>query len=225
MAKASQIRFCDAFYFYFLEKGVTMENFVITVGCEYGAQGNAISRKIAKSLGIPVYDRETVDEIIGEVGIPQDIMDKVEAGITIAGKGVEGQERGSFSKLSDLTDRAIHVQKQIIRKLADREPCVFVGRSADYILKDEEEKMLKIFIYSPIEVRTKTVMESHNLSEADAKLLIEEKDKRYHVRHLAFTGSNRGDRHNRDILIDSSLLGVDGTAQYLEILAKKVFDL
>jgi cytidylate kinase len=202
-----------------------MEHFVITVGCEYGAQGNAISRKIAQSLGIAVYDRETVDEIIGEVGIPQDIMDKVEAGITIAGKGVEGQERGSFSKLSDLTDRAIHVQKQIIRKLADREPCVFVGRSADYILKDEEEHMLKIFIYSPLEVRIKTVMESHNLSEADAKMLIQEKEKRFHVRHLAFTGSNRGDRHNRDILIDSSLLGVDGTAQYLEILARKVFGL
>jgi cytidylate kinase len=138
---------------------------------------------------------------------------------------VEGQERGSFSKLSDLTDRAIHVQKQIIRKLADREPCVFVGRSADYILKDEEEHMLKIFIYSPLEVRIKTVMESHNLSEADAKMLIQEKEKRFHVRHLAFTGSNRGDRHNRDILIDSSLLGVDGTAQYLEILARKVFGL
>jgi cytidylate kinase len=202
-----------------------MEHFVITIGCEYGAKGNAISRKIAKDLGIAVYDRDTVDEIIDEVGIPQEIMEKVEEGKTIAGKGVEGQERGSFSKLSDLTDRAIHVQKQIIKKLAAREPCVFIGRSADFILKDEEKNMLKIFIYSPMEVRIKNVMESHNLSEADAKILINEKDKRFHVRHLAFTGSNRGDRHNRDILINSSLLGVDGTAEYLEILAKKVFGL
>jgi cytidylate kinase len=124
-----------------------------------------------------------------------------------------------------LTDRAIHVQKQIIKKLAERESCVFIGRSADYILKDEEKNMLKIFIYSPMEVRIKNVMESHNLSEADAKILINEKDRRFHVRHLAFTGSNRGDRHNRDILIDSSLLGVEGTAEYLEILAKKVFSL
>lgn len=201
-----------------------MKHFVITIGCEYGAKGNAIGKKIGEDLGIPVYDRDTVDAIISEVGIPQDIMDKVEAGVTIAGKGVEGQERGSFSKLSDLTDRAIHVQKQIIRKLAAKESCVFIGRCADYILKGEEN-LLCIFIYSPEEVRIKNVMESHNLSENDAKLLISEKDKRYHVRYLAFTGSNRGDRHNRDMLIDSSMLGIDGTAEYIETLAKKVFEL
>ena len=63
------------------------------------------------------------------------------------------------------------------------------------------------------------------LSEKDAKLLIQEKDRRYHVRHLAFTGSNRGDRHNRNLLIDSSMLGIEGTAKYIEILAKEVFDL
>ena len=201
-----------------------MQNFVITIGCAYGAKGNAIGKKIAQDLGIPVYDRETVDAIIDEVGIPQDIMDKVESGLTIAGKGVEGQERGSFSKLSDLTERAIHVQKQIIRKLAARESCVFIGRSADYILKGQEN-MLSVFVYAPDEVRIANVMKSHNLSEKDAKLLISEKDKRYHIRHLAFTGSNRGDRHNRNLLVDSSMLGVDGTAEYIEILAKKVFDI
>ena len=201
-----------------------MGNFVITIGCEYGAKGNAIAKKVAKDLGIPVYDRDTVDAIISEVGIPQDVMDKVEAGITIAGKGVEGQERGSFSKFSDLTDRAIHVQKQIIRKLAERESCVIIGRSADYILKGKEN-ILRIFIYAANDVRTKNVMESHSLSEQDAKILIMEKDKRYHIRHKAFTGGNRGDRHNRDMMIDSSLLGVDGTAEYIEILAKKTFGL
>lgn len=201
-----------------------MSNFVITIGCEYGAKGNAIGRKIAKDLGIRYYNRDVVDAIIEEVGIPKDIMEKVEAGLTIAGKGVEGQERGSFSKYADLTERAIHVQKQIIRKLAEKESCVIIGRSADYILKNQEN-ILKIFIYSPDEVRIKTVMQSHNLSESDAKLLISEKDKRYHKRHMAFTGSNRGDRHNRNMLIDSSLLGVDGTAEYIEILAKKIFEI
>ena len=202
----------------------TMQHFVITIGCEYGAKGNAIGKKIAEDLKIPFYNRETVDAIIEEVGIPQEIMDKVESGVTIAGKGVEGQEQGSFSKLSDLTQRAIHVQKQIIRKLAEKESCVFIGRSADYILKGQDN-ILRVFVYAPDEIRVKTVCESHNLSEKDAKLLILEKDKRYHVRHLAFTGSNRGDRHNRNLLIDSSLLGVEGTAEYIEILAKKVFGL
>ena len=199
-----------------------MKHMVITIGCEYGARGNAVGRKVAEDLGIRFYDRELVDAIIDEVGVPKDIMEKVEEGVTIAGKGVQGQARGNFSKYADLTERAIHVQKQIIRKLADRESCVIIGRSADYILKDRED-VLRIFIYSPNEVRIKNVMESHNLSEPDAKLLISEKDKRYHKRHLALTGSNRGDRHNRDLLIDSSLLGVERTASYIETLAKELF--
>ena len=173
--------------------------------------------------GIKFYDRETVDEIIKEVGIPKDIMEKVEQGVTIAGKGAEGDTRGAFSKYADLTERAIHVQKTIIRKLADRESCVIIGRSADYILK-EQKPILRVFIYAPDEVRIENVMKSHNLSADDARLLIEEKDKRYHKRHLALTGANRGDRHNRDMLIDSSLLGPDGTAALIEEVARKVFN-
>ena len=179
-------------------------------------------KKVAQDLGIKFYDRETVDEIIKEVGIPKAIMEKVEEGVTIAGKGAEGDVRGSFSKYADLTERAIHVQKTIIRKLAARESCVIIGRSADYILK-EQKPILRIFIYAPDEIRIKNVMESHNLSADDAKLLIVEKDKRYHKRHMALTGSNRGDRHNRDMLINSDLLGVDGTAQLIEEVAGKVF--
>lgn len=199
-----------------------MKHQVITIGCEYGAKGNAIGKQVAAMLGIKFYDRDLVDSIIDEVGVPRDIMEKVEAGVVIAGKGAKGEERGNFSKYADLTNRAIHVQKQIIRKLAEKDSCVIIGRSADYILHDRED-VLRIFIYAPNEKRIKNVMESHNLSEADAKLLISEKDKRYHMRHKTLTGSNRGDRHNRDMLIDSSLLGVEGTAEYIVELAKKVF--
>ena len=188
-----------------------MGHLVITIGCEYGAKGNAIGRKIAEDLGIKFYDRELVDQIIEEVG-------------TIAGKGAEGDVRGSFSKYADLTERAIHVQKQIIRKLAEKEACVIIGRSADYILKDSKDiKLLRAFIYAPDEIRIQNIMKSHSLSESDAKILLLEKDKRYHKRHLALTGSNRGDRHNRDILINSAFLGVEGTAEYLEELIQKKY--
>ena len=194
-----------------------MGHLVITIGCEYGAKGNAIGRKIAEDLGIKFYDRELVDQIIEEVGIPKDIMNRVEEGGTIAGKGAEGDVRGSF-------ERAIHVQKQIIRKLAEKEACVIIGRSADYILKDSKDiKLLRAFIYAPDEIRIQNIMKSHSLSESDAKILLLEKDKRYHKRHLALTGSNRGDRHNRDILINSAFLGVEGTAEYLEELIQKKY--
>ena len=68
-----------------------MGHLVITIGCEYGAKGNAIGRKIAKDLNIKFYNRELVDEIIEEVGIPKDIMEKVEEGGTIARKGCRGR--------------------------------------------------------------------------------------------------------------------------------------
>lgn len=55
-----------------------MAHLVITIGCEYGAKGNQIGKKVAKDLGIKFYDRDTVDEIIKEVGIPKDIMEKVQ---------------------------------------------------------------------------------------------------------------------------------------------------
>ena len=200
-----------------------MAHLVITIGCEYGAKGNQIGRKVAEDLGIKFYDRDTVDQIIKEVVIPKEIMEKVEEGVTIAGKGAEGDVRGSFSKYADLTDRAMHVQKTIIRKLSDRESCVIIGRSADYILK-EHQPILRVFIYSPNEVRIHNVMKSHNLSADDAKLLMIEKDKRYHKRHLALTGSNRGARHTGDMLSDSSLLGVDGTAELIEDVAKKIMN-
>ena len=183
-----------------------------------------IGRKIAEDLNIKFYNRELVDEIIEEVGIPKEIMEKVEEGGTIAGKGAEGDVRGSFSKYADLTDRAIHVQKQIIRKLAEKESCVIIGRSADYILKDSDKiNLLRAFIYAPDDVRIHNIMESHNLTEKDARILLLEKDKRYHKRHLALTGSNRGDRHNRNILIDSSYLGIEGTADYIEELVRRKF--
>lgn len=200
-----------------------MANMIITIGCEYGAKGNKIGSRVAADLGLNFYNRDTVDEIIREVGIPQDIMDKVEQGGTIAGKGADGDTRGSFSQYADLTQRAIHVQKTIIRKLAARGNCVIIGRSADYILKDIHP-ILRVFIYAPDRVRINNVMKSHNLSEDDAKILIEEKDKRYHRRYKALTGTYRGDRHNRDMLISSDLLGVDGTAEQIEELARKVFE-
>ena len=124
-----------------------MKHLLITIGCEYGAKGYAIGKKNAQDLGIKFYDRDLVDEIIKEVGIPTDILDRVEEGGTIAGKGAQGDVRGSFSIYADLTDRAIHVQKQIIRMLAQKEACVIIGRSADYILKDREGiQLVRAFI-------------------------------------------------------------------------------
>ena len=138
-----------------------MKHLIISIGCEYGAKGNAIGKKVAEDLKIKFYDRELIDSIVSEVGISKDIIEKVEEGTTIAGKGVKGQERGNFSKYANLTTRAMYVQEKIIRKLAERESCVIIGRSSDYILKDRTD-LLRIFIYSPDNIRIKNVSRKGN---------------------------------------------------------------
>ena len=185
-----------------------MKHLVITIGCEYGAKGNAIGKKIAQDLGIKFYDRDLVDEIIKEVGIPTDIMDRVEEGGTIAGKGAQGDVRGSFSKYADLTDRAIHVQKQIIRKLAQKEACVIIGRSADYILKDRDD-VLNVFIHGDTPEKIQRITRLYNVEEQKAVKMMVDIDKRRMANYNFYTNQKWGKADNYTLCLNSSQLGYD----------------
>ena len=90
-----------------------MSHLVITIGCEYGAKGNQIGRKIAEDLGFQFYDRNIVDAIIHEVGIPGEIMEKVEEGVTIVGKGAEGEEQESFHNTQILQNVRFMYRKRL----------------------------------------------------------------------------------------------------------------
>ena len=185
-----------------------MKHLVITIGCEYGAKGNAIGKKIAQDLGIKFYDRDLVDEIIKEVGIPTDIMDRVEEGGTIAGKGAQGDVRGSFSKYADLTDRAIHVQKQIIPKLSQKEACLIIGRSADYILKDRDD-VLNVFIHGDMPEKTQRIMGLYNVEEKEAVKMMADTDKRRMTNYNFYTDQKWGKTSNYTLCLNSSQLGYD----------------
>ena len=145
------------------------KNFVLSVGCEYGCLGPEIGKKIAKDLGIAYYDRELVDDIIAEAGFSRDLAEKAEAGASVRGN-VSGP-----TGYTDLTDRMVYIQTEVIKKLADRGSCVFIGRCSDYILR-HRDNCLNVFIYAPEEVRIKNVMEMHNLNRNDAVMLIEKND-------------------------------------------------
>ena len=197
-----------------------MKHKVITIGCEYGAGGPEIGKRIAQALGIEFYDRDLVDKVVEQIGVDRDLVKKADAGSNV----LYSFETQYGPRYANLTNRVIYNQFEVIQKFAEKSSCVIIGRSADYILKDSKDiKLLRAFIYAPDEIRIQNIMKSHSLSESDAKILLLEKDKRYHKRHLALTGSNRGDRHNRDILINSAFLGVEGTAEYLEELIQKKY--
>ena len=200
-----------------------MAHLVITIGCEYGAKGNMIGRKVAKDLGIKFYDRDTVDKIIKEVGIPKDIMEKVEEGGTIAGKGAEGDVRGSFSKYADLTQRAIHVQKTIIRKLADRESCVIIGRCANMILKDYPN-VLRVFVYGDWDFRICEASKKLSGSTKDFEKFMHKDAKRKEDLSKRFMGVDWADMTKYNLCLDNGTLGyekcIEEIESALEILKK-----
>lgn len=190
---------------------------IISVGCEYASGGVEIGKIIADDLGIEYFDRDLIDQIITRVGISQNLLDLADAGAYVKGRSSSASNTGGPTKYMDLTDRLVFVQKQIVKKLADRGACVIIGRCADYILKDRKN-VLNVFIYAPLEDRIKRTMDYVGCGREEAIKLIEENDEMYHARYQQITGTFRGDRHNRHLMIDSSLLGIEGTAKYIEKL-------
>ena len=194
---------------------------IITVGCEYGCRGPEIAQRIADDLGIPCYDRDLIDDIIEEAGFSKDLLDKAAKGHALRGRDtgdVDPKKLGAI-RYHNLTDRVVFLQRETVRRLAARGSCVFVGRCADHILRHANVKTLNVFIYAPSDVRLKTVMREHNLGKTEAELLITKSDEDLHARYKQVTGTYRGDRHNRHMLIDSSLLGAERTADLIERLA------
>ena len=199
------------------------DKFVISVGCEYGCFGPEIGKMIAKDFGIAYYDRELIDEIIEEAGFSKELTALAEAGLDIRGKAADvSNTAGGPTKYANLTERVVYVQSEVIKKLVDRGSCVFIGRCSDYILR-ERTNCLNVFIYAPKEIRIQNVMDAHSLTRKDAMLLIQKNDEMLHARYKQMTGTYRGDRHNRHLMIDSNLLGLEGTVKLIEEVAEKVF--
>lgn len=193
---------------------------MVTVGCEYGCGGSAVGRALARNLEIAYYDRTLIDKIIEETGVSHDLMEMADAGKDIKGKRENASGPAGLPKYKNLTDRVVYIQKEVVKKLAARSSCVIIGRCSDYILRDNP-RCVNVFIYAPDEIRVSNVMKELKVDEEKAKELIRENDQMLHARYKQMTGSNRGARHNRHMLIDSSVLGIEGTAEYIEEFVKK----
>ena len=196
---------------------------IITISREFGSGGRFIGEEVAKKLGIKYYDKEIIGQIAKESGLaPEYIKENAElspkkgifayafTGRDITGKSVE--------------DMVYEAQRKVILELAGKEPCVIVGRNADYILKDSPDVM-NVFIYAPKQDEISAVMKKSGLNQHKAEEEWENVEKSQHARHEYITGKKRGDRHTRDILLNSSLLGWNATAQVIEELVERKFGL
>ena len=187
-----------------------MKHIVITIGCEYGSGGPEIGKAIAEALGIEFYDRDLVDKVVEKIGVEKELVEKADS---------ERNVKYSFDtkfgpKYANLTNRVIYNQFDVITKLAEQSSCVIIGRCSDYVLRDRKDT-LNLFIYAPEDVRIKSVMEKNGVSAKEAAEMVKYHDERLHSRYKYMTGTYRGDRRNRHLMIDSSVLGWDDTVRYL----------
>lgn len=195
-----------------------MKHFVITVGCEFGSGGPAIGKMLAKSLGIEYYDRDLVDKVVEKIGVEKHLVEEADNKNFVP----YGIETSLGTRYANLSNKVIYTQFDVIRKMA-KSSCVIIGRCSDYILKGQVD-VVNVFVYAPTEVRIKTIMEKMNLSERHAAEVIRDYDNALHRRYKYITGTYRGDRHNRHLLVDSSVLGWEKTAKFIKSFVEMRFE-
>lgn len=180
---------------------------IITISREFGSGGRFIGEEVAKKLGIAYYDKDIINQIAEESGLSPDyIQESAElspkkgilayalAGRDITGKSVE--------------DMVYEVQRKVILELAEKEPCVIIGRNADFILKDRDD-VLNVFIHGNMPEKMKRICQLYNVSEQDAVKMMTDTDKRRMTNYNFYTDQRWGKASNYTLALNSSVLGYD----------------
>ena len=194
-----------------------MEKKIITISREFGSGGRTIGRMVAERLGIPFYDKELVDQIAVESGFAPKFVEehgehapgKSLFSYAFAPQGVPGVMNGLST-----ADFLWNIQCSVILQLADKGPCVIVGRNADYVLKDRDD-CLHAFIYADMDYRADRIVRLYGESEKSPETRLHEKDKRRKVNYQHYTGRNWGDVENYDICLNSAKIGVEACADLI----------
>ena len=184
-----------------------MEKRIITISREFGSGGRFIGEEVAKKLGIAYYDKDIIGQIAEQSGLsPEYIKENAElspkkglfayafAGRDITGKSIE--------------DMVYEAQRKVILDLAEKEPCVIIGRNADYILKDRDD-VLNVYIHGDMPEKIQRICKLHNTSEDDAVKMINDIDKRRMTNYNFYTDQKWGKAANYTLCLNSSQLGYD----------------
>ena len=193
-----------------------MEKKIITISREYGAGGLPVGRLVAEKLGIPFYDKKLVEHVAEESGFaPKFIEEHGEHSpsgsvfsYAFAPQGVPGVMNGLST-----SDFLWNVQCKVILQLAEKGPCVIVGRNADYILKDRKD-VLNVYLHAVIPSRVARVLEA-NPDEKNPEARIAARDKRRRLNYQHYTGRTWGLSQNYHICLDTSTLGFEQCAEII----------
>ena len=188
-----------------------MKKNIITISRQFGSGGRTVGHLIAEKLGIPFYDKELVEQVALESGFaPKYVEEHGEHSPTgslfsyaFAPQGIPGVMNGLST-----ADFLWNVQCNVILQLADKGPCVIVGRNADYILKDHPEA-LHAYVFADVPYRAERIVRLYGESEKTPEQRLAEKDKRRRVNYQHYTGRTWGQAQNYDICLDTGILGVE----------------
>ena len=205
------------------------EKIIITIARQYGSGGREIGEKLAAMLSIPCYDRELITATAQNENISEEVAEKADeiaANSLLYTLAVGSNSFGTahhFGYAMPINDRLFVLQSEFIRRLAEKESCVLIGRCADYVLREEPHR-LSVFIYADLADRKKRVAERHDISEAKALDLINKTDRRRASYYNFYTGSKWGRYDNYHLAVNSSTLGIDATAEMIAAYARKMME-
>ena len=190
----------------------TQKGTVITISLEHGSGGKLIGQLLADKLGIPCYYKEMVAVAAKESGLAKEFISNINAD--------ENAVMKDLYLSTEIVQNAITAQDKAIRKIADSGSCVIVGRSANYVLQ-EYPNAIHVFIYAPKDFRIKRVMETYGDSPEKAESNIRRADSARANYYKNISGNTWGERHNYDLLIDSSV-GIEKCASAIgEFIGKR----
>ena len=203
------------------------KNTVITIGRQYGSGGREIGMKIAELLGISYYDDELISLAAKNSGINSETLSDVDEKATnslLYTLAMGGSLFGGNAALAyemPINDKLYLAQSEVIKELAQKEPCVIIGRCADYVLK-EYPSAINIFIYADLEKRAVRVAKNRNIPEAKAKDIIIKTDKQRANYYNYYTSQKWGRIENYDLCIDSGRLSLDKAAEAVVAYIEKI---
>lgn len=193
-----------------------MNNHIYTIGREFGSGGRDVGVALAERLGIKCYDKELLVEAAKESGFCAEIFENHDEKPTSSFLYSLVMDTYSFGGYSSapfldmpLNHKVFLAQFDTIKKIAEKESCVMVGRCADYALTDNPN-CVNIFIHADIEYRAERISKKMDLTVNKARDLIHKTDKQRASYYNYFTSKKWGDSRSYDISLDSGRIGVDG---------------
>ena len=203
------------------------KNYVITIGRQFGSGGREIGKLIAKGLNIPYYDKELLIEAAKSSGVNADFFlaadERSPRFFSNLWSFNLGDNSGSYfignTPLSD--DKIYKAQSDVMIQLAQKSPCVIVGRTADYILRNHTN-VISVFIHASIEARIERIVKRGDCANAkDAEELAIKKNKLRAEYYNFYTDKTWGDAASYDLSIDSSKITSADTANFVIEYVKK----